>query len=131
MRRLSNNEEQQAHHIACSHLVKGCEGAASELHAASGETGGQSRTRKRAQEILAQVLSSWRDTLKALRSAEEPAQATIPVGNLDAWTGDELLAEALARRAGNPQALRLMQGLTLRAQLTAHDGGSAAGSPES
>ena len=128
MRRLSNNEEQQAQRIACSHLLRGCEGAVSELHAATNETGGQPRTRKRAQEILAQVQSSWRDTLDALRSAEEPAQATIPAGNLDGWTGDELFAEALARRAGDAPALRLMQGLTLTAQLTAHDGGSAAGS---
>ena len=128
MRRLSNNEEQQAQRIACSHLLRGCEGAVSELHAATGETAGQPRTKKRAQEILAQVLSSWRDTLKALRSAEEPAQATIPANNLDGWTGDELFAEALARRAGDAPALRLMQGLTLTAQLTAHDRDSAAAS---
>ena len=126
MRRLSNNEEQQAQRIACSHLLRGCEGAVSELHAATSETGGQPRTRKRAQEILAQIQSSWRDTLNALRSAEEPAQATIPAGNLHEWTGDQLFAEALARRAGDAPALRLMQGLTLRAQLTAHDRGSAA-----
>jgi len=126
MRRLSNNEEQQAQHIAYGHLVKGCQDAVSELHAATGEADGQPRTKRRAQEILAQVLSSWRDSLKALRSAEEPSQATFPAANLDGWTGDELLAEALARRAGDAQALRLMQGLTLTAQLTAHDRGSAA-----
>ena len=103
----------------------------SELHAATGETAGSSRIGKRAQEILAQVLSSWRDSLKVLRSAEEPAQATFPAGNLDGWTGDELFAEALARRAGDAPALRLMQGLTLSAQLTAHDRGSAAGNPNS
>ena len=128
MRRLTNNEEQQAQQIACSHMVRGCEGAVSELHAATGETGGQPRTRKRAQEIVAQVLSSWRDTLKALRSAEEPVQATIPANNLDGWTGDELFSEALERRAGDAPALRMMQGLTLTAQLAAHDSGPAAGS---
>ncbi len=131
MRRLSNNEEQHAQHIACGHLVRGCEDAISELQAAPSETNGRSRTRKRAQEILAHVLSSWQDTLKTLRSAEEPAQTTLPVGNLDEWTGDELFAEALARTSGDGPALRLMQGLTLRAQLTAHDHGSAAASLQS
>ena len=131
MRRLTNNEEQQAQDIACSHLVRGCEGAVSELHAATGETGGQPRTKKRAQEILAQVQSSWRDTLKALRSAEEPAQTAIPTGNLDGWTGDELFAEALARSAGDPPALRLMGGGILHALLTEHDRGLAAGNLES
>ena len=43
--------------------------------------------------------------------------------NLDDWTSDELFAEALARRAGDGPALRLMQALTLKAQLTAHDRG--------
>lgn len=131
MRHLSNNEEQRAQHIACSHLVQVCEGAVSELHASASETGGQSRTRTRAQEILAQVLSSWRDTLTAFRSAEEPGQATLPVATLDGWTGDELFAEALARKAGDAPALRLMQGLTLRAQLTAHEHSSAAASLQS
>ena len=40
--------------------------------------------------------------------------------DLDGWTSDELFAEALKRRAGDPSALRVMQELTLRAQLTAH-----------
>jgi hypothetical protein len=44
------------------------------------------------------------------------------IGNLDGWTSDELFAEALRRRAGDFPALRAMQELTLRAQLTAGDG---------
>ncbi len=127
MRRLSNNEEQQAQHIACSHLVRGCEGAVSELFAATGASERPSPAKKRAGEILAQVLSSWRDTGKALRITEEPATVAIAAGDLDGWTGDELFAEALTRSAGDPPALRLMGGGILRALLTAHDGGLAAG----
>ena len=53
-------------------------------------------------------------------SADEPKAAAI--SNLDGWTSDELFAETLKRRAGDFPALRAMQALTLRAQLTAHDG---------
>lgn len=51
--------------------------------------------------------------------ADEPITAVI--SNLDSWTSDELFAETLKRRAGDFPALRAMQELTLRAQLTAHD----------
>lgn len=81
---------------------------------------GQSPTTKRARAILAQVLFSWQDALKALRTAEKPGTVTA-VSNLDGWTSDELLAEVLERRAGAAPALRLMQGVILRARLTAHD----------
>jgi len=114
-------EEQQAQRIACTHLVRGCEGAVSELGWATGEIEGQSPTMERAQDILAQILFSWQDTLKALRTAEEPGAVTTVVSNLDGWTSDELLAEVLERRAGAAPALRLMQGVILRARLTAHD----------
>jgi hypothetical protein len=126
MRRLSNNEEQQAQHIACSHLVRGCEGAVSELLAPAGASEGPSPAKKRAGEILAQVLSSWRDTRTALRITGEPATGATAAGDLGGWTGDELFAEALTRSAGDPPALRLMGGGILRALLTAHDGGVAA-----
>jgi hypothetical protein len=131
VRRLSNKEEQQAQHIACSHLVRGCEGAVSELRAATGATEGPSPAKKRAGEILAQVLSSWRDTGKTLRIAEEPATGANAAGDLDGWTGDELFAEVLARSAGDPPALRLMGGGILRALLTEHDSGLAACNLES
>lgn len=124
MRRLSNNEEQQAQHIACSHLVRGCEGAVSELQHVTGEAGGQSPTTVRAGDILAQVLSSWRDTLKVLTAEEESGSAPAEA-NFDGWTGDELFAEALARTAGDVPALRLMQDVVLEARLTAHDRESA------
>ena len=121
MIRLSDNEEQQAQLIACSHLVRGCEGAVSEHGLATGEIEGQSPTMERAQDILAQVLFSWQDTLKVLRTAEEPGAVTTVVSNLAGWTSDELLAEVLERRAEDVPALRLMQGVLLRALLTAHD----------
>ncbi len=75
MTRLSNNEEQQAQHIACSHLVKGCEGAVSELQHVTGEAEGQSPTMARAGDILAQVLSSWQNALKVLTPGEESGSA--------------------------------------------------------
>ena len=131
MRRLSNNEEQQAQDIACSHLVRGCEGAVSELLAATGTSERPSPAKKRAGEILAQVLSSWRDTGKTLKIAAEPATVASAAGDLHGWTGGELFAEALARSAGDPPALRLMGGGILHALLTAHDRGLAAGNLES
>lgn len=118
MRRLNNSEERHAQDIACSHLIKGCEGAISELEAAAGETSGLPRTKKRAQEILAHVLSSWRQARSGLAPSEESLHLEA---NMDDWTTDELFGEALARRAGDRPALREMQGMTLQAQLTAHD----------
>ena len=41
--------------------------------------------------------------------------------NLDGWTGNELLTEALKRSEGDAPALRLMQDVMLRALLAAHD----------
>ena len=119
MTRLSHNEEQQAQHIACGHLVRGCEGAVSELQHVAVETGGRSPAMARAGDILAEVLSSWRDALKVLAPGEEPGSAAE--ANLDDWTRDELFTEALARTAGDVPGLRLMQGLVLAARLTAHD----------
>lgn len=119
MNRLNDNEEQHAQQIACGHLVRGCEGAISALEATPVQTDEPPETRERAQEILAQVLSSWQDAM----NVAEPAKAPPSNNNdLDAWTTDELFAEALTRRAGDGPALRLMQGQTLSAQLTAHDG---------
>lgn len=124
MTRLTNNEEQQAQHIACGHLVRGCEAAISELQAAPAETDALPQTRKRSQEILAQVLSSWRHAMGVVAPSQDPLSNEDSLGD---WTSDELFAEALARRAGDGPALRLMQALTLKAQLTAHDRGPATG----
>lgn len=126
MIRLSHDEERQAQHIACGHLVRGCEGAAAELLATSGEREEQSPTKKRSGEILDQVLASWRGALKGLTTTEEPGALNTPASSLDGWTGDELFAEAVTRSAEDPAALRLMQGVLLRARLTAHDRGVAA-----
>jgi hypothetical protein len=121
MRSLTGDEEERAQHLACSHLVKGCEAALSELSGAD-ETEGQPHTKRRAEEILRQVLSSWSHTMNVVAPSHE--QLLIE-GDLDEWTSDELLAEALTRRAGDEPALRLMQGQTLTAQLAAHDRRSA------
>ena len=56
---------------------------------------------------------------EADRTSEERSPTVIR--NLDDWTSEELFAEALKRRARDPSALRVMQELTLRAQLNAHD----------
>ena len=43
--------------------------------------------------------------------------------NLEAWTTEQLLAEALERSCQDVPALRQMERLILRALLTAHDAG--------
>ena len=68
---LSDEDERQAQRIACTHLIRGCEGAVSELLHAVSEADERSPATKRAREILVRVLSSWRDTLQALKTAEE------------------------------------------------------------
>ena len=123
MQRLNDHEEQQAQSMACTHLVRGCEGAVSDLVLATGEAGEPPAIVARAHGILAQVLTSWREASEAVRPADLPATATTVANNLDGWTSDELFAEAVERRADDAPALRLMQGTLLRAVLTAHDGG--------
>lgn len=71
MTHLSSDEERQAQHIACSHLIVGCEGAVSKLQHVAGEIEGQSPTMTRAGDILAEVLPSWRETLGMLATEEE------------------------------------------------------------
>lgn len=71
--RLNREElvELKAHHLACSHLIKGCQDAtirlrrdrASELSAA-----GDQSSEYRAVEILEDVLGSWCETLSVLRA---------------------------------------------------------------
>ena len=48
---------------------------------------------------------------------------TQPVRNLDAWTTEQLLAEALERSDRDVDALRQMERLILHALLAAHDAG--------
>lgn len=71
---LSEVQERQAQRMACTRLVSGCEGAVSELLVSISEDTEPSPVTTRARELLAQVLSSWRDTLKTLRTAEERAR---------------------------------------------------------
>lgn len=71
--RLSREEltELKAHHLACSHLIKGCQDAtirlrrdrAAELRAAGQHQG----IEYRAVEILEDMLGSWCETLSVLR----------------------------------------------------------------
>jgi len=129
MMRLSDNEEQQAQSIACTHLVRGCEGAVSDLVLVNAEADGRSPTMDRAEDILAEVLSSWRGALETLRPAEAPRAVTTVVNNLDGWTSDELFATVVERGAGDAPTLRLMHGTILRALLAAHDAATAPVSP--
>ena len=125
MKRLNDNEEQRAQGMACTHLVRGCEDAVSDLVLATGEADEPSAIRERAHDILAEVLSSWREASEALRPVDLPEAVATVANNLDGWTSDELFAEALARTAGDVPALRLMQDVVLGARLTAHDRESA------
>ena len=80
---LSDQEvgELKAHHLACSHLVKGCQDAIIRFREqTAGETQSQqARTAQRAVEILEEVLGSWCDTLSILRSALNQTSARSPV----------------------------------------------------
>ncbi len=65
------------------------------------------------------VEESW----QAFFAASDPTAVKSP----DERTADQLLAEALERSADNPQALRRMQSMMLRALLIAIDRESASG----
>lgn len=121
MKRLNDNEEQQAQSMACTHLVRGCEGAVSDLVLATSEAGEPSAIVARAHDVLAEVLTSWREASEAVRPADVPETVATVAKNLDGWTSDELFAEAVERRADDAPALRLMQGTLLRAVLTADE----------
>lgn len=125
MKRLNDNQEQQAQRMACTHLVHGCENAISNLALATDEAANPSMIGLRAQDILAEVLASWRDVAEAMRPLESPQAATPVANTLDGWTSDELFAEVVERGADNTPALRMMQGLVVKAQLAAHDRASA------
>src|SRR6266511_91311 len=63
--------ELKAHHLACSHLAKGCQDAIIRFREKAAEAGQdqQAGTAYRTIEILEEVLASWCDTLSILRSA--------------------------------------------------------------
>ena len=65
-----DEEEREAQRIALAHLIRGCDDAVSELIRAVSENGDQPEATKRAREILAEMLSSWRQTLSALGPSE-------------------------------------------------------------
>ena len=64
--------ELKAHHLACSHLIKGCQDAAIRLRrdrAAELRAAGQHQgVEYRAVEILEEVLGSWCETLSVLHA---------------------------------------------------------------
>jgi hypothetical protein len=72
--RLNREElaELKAHHLACSHLIKGCQDATIRLRgdrAAELRVAGQQQgIEHRAVEILEDVLGSWCETLSVLRA---------------------------------------------------------------
>lgn len=72
--RLNREElaELKAHHLACSHLIKGCQDATIRLRrdrAAELRVAGQQQgIEYRAVEILEDVLGSWCETLSVLRA---------------------------------------------------------------
>jgi hypothetical protein len=63
--------ELKAQHLACSHLVKGCQDAIIRFREKTAEQGQdlQAGATYRTIEILEEVLASWCDTLSILRSA--------------------------------------------------------------
>ena len=72
--RLNREElaELKAHHLACSHLIKGCQDATIRLRrdraAALSASGQHHGIEYRALEILEDMLSSWCETLSVLRA---------------------------------------------------------------
>lgn len=64
MANLVDEEEREAQRIALAHLIRGCDDAVSGLIQKG--KGQQLQSTKRAREILAEMLSSWRQTLTAL-----------------------------------------------------------------
>ena len=70
----SDDEERQAQRIALAYLVRGCDDAVSELLRSVSEADEQSAATKRAREILAGMLTSWRQALSALGPPRGRAQ---------------------------------------------------------
>lgn len=83
--RLSPEEiaELKAHHLACSHLVKGCQDATIRLRrdrAAQLSAGPQDSIEYRAVEILEHVLGSWCETISILRAnLNQPSSGEVAV----------------------------------------------------
>ena len=70
-----DGEEREAQRIALAHLIRGCDDAVSELIRAASKDDDQSPATRRAREILAEMLSSWRQTLSALGPSESDLTA--------------------------------------------------------
>jgi hypothetical protein len=72
-----DDDERRAQRIACSHLILGCEAAVSDMLIELGDEGSGSPAMVRAREILAHVLSSWHETLRALTPKDEPVEEPV------------------------------------------------------
>jgi hypothetical protein len=84
--RLNRQElaELKAHHVACSHLIKGCQDATIRLRrdcaSKAGVADEQQELELRAVEILEEMLDSWCNTLSVLRAnldVDSPVGAAI------------------------------------------------------
>ena len=77
--------ELKAHHLACSHLIKGCQDGTIRLrrdHASELRVAGQHQgIEYRAVEILEDVLGSWCETLSVLRANLSQSSP----GDMAAW----------------------------------------------
>ena len=76
--------ELKAHHLACSHLIKGCQDATIRLRNGEVDQGKhdphQADVEFRAVEILEHILDSWCETLSILRAnLKESTYGSIPV----------------------------------------------------
>jgi hypothetical protein len=96
--------ELKAHHMACSHLIKGCQDAAIRLRrlAPSTSDAEQLAVELRAVEILEQVLGSWCETLSVLRA--NLAQPPLPLDPaLPRWLAND--RNVFAGAAGKPASM--------------------------
>jgi predicted glycosyl hydrolase (DUF1957 family) len=69
-------DELRAEHVACTHLVRGCEDALARLASEWLEADSleEEAMNARAAEILNEVLDDWREALQMLRTADAAAQ---------------------------------------------------------
>lgn len=68
--------ELKAHHLACSHLVRGCQDAIFRYRDSAADSDAEAaKLSHRTVEILEDVLASWCETVSMLRSALDHASA--------------------------------------------------------
>lgn len=65
--------ELKAHHLACSHLVRGCQDAIFRFRGSAAGDADAERVAHRTVEILEDIVASWCETVSMLRSALDHA----------------------------------------------------------